>query len=143
MGPGSWAIPRQPVFAETVERVRELVRRGDGELINLDANTRDEASSARLQTAYSEAREAEWAEFLSDCGKFLAEIDHEIAIEKYTLAELDEEEQSMERLRRWHRELSVRDVFGAPSATAAEGRLTECANRLDDYTQRVFRTLNP
>jgi hypothetical protein len=143
MGPGSWAVPAQPVFAETVERVLELVQRGEGEVITLDARARDEASSARLRATYTEAREAEWTEFLSDCVKFTAELDHEIAIERYTLAELDEEEQSMERLRRWHRELSVRDVFGAPSAGAARTRLAQCVGRLEDFTERVFRALNP
>jgi hypothetical protein len=143
MGPGSWAVPAQPVFAETVERVLELVRRGDGELVTLDARPRDEASAARLEATYTEAREAEWAEFVSDCAKFMVELDHEIAIEKYTLAELDEEEQSMERLRRWHRELSARDVFAAPSAAPAQSRLTECASRLEDYTERVFQAINP
>lgn len=143
LGPGSWAVPAQPVFADTAERVMDLVRRGDGEMFVLDASARDEASSARLQAAYTEAREAEWTEFISDCVKFMAELDHEIAIEKYTLAELDEEEQSMERLRRWHRELGVRDVFGSPSAPAAHGQLTECVSRLEDYTERVFQALNP
>jgi hypothetical protein len=131
------------VFAEIVERVLELVRRGEGEVITLDASARDEAGAARLQATYTEAREAEWTEFLSDCGKFTAELDHEIAIEKYTLAELDEEEQSMERLRRWHRELSVRDVFGAPSAGAARTELIECTRRVEDFTERVFRALDP
>lgn len=142
LGPGSWALPALPAFAETVERITELVQRGDGELLVLDARGRDEASSARLQATYTDAREAEWAEFLSDCRKFVAELDHEIAIEKFTLAELDEEEQSMERLRRWHRELGVRDVFGSPSAAAAQGRLAECASRLEDYTERAFQALN-
>ncbi len=49
---------------------------------------------------------------------------NEIATEKFTLAELDEEEQSLERLRRWHREVTLRDVFGVPSALAAG---TACA----------------
>ncbi|MEA2703301.1 MAG: hypothetical protein QOD63_1246 [Actinomycetota bacterium] len=143
LGPGSWALPAQPVFAEIVGRVVELVRRGEGELITLDASARDEASSARLEATYTEAREAEWVEFVSDCAKFVAELDHEIAIEKFTLAELDEEEQSLERLRRWHRELTVRDVFGGPSAGAAQARLTDCASRLEDFTERVFQALDP
>ena len=142
LGPGSWALPALAVFAESVERVLELARRGEGEVISLAARGRDEASATGLEATYTEAREAEWAEFLSDCGKYLAELDKEIATEKYTLAELDEEEQSMERLRRWHRELSVRDVFGAPSAEAARAKLSECAARLEDYTDRVFRALN-
>ena len=42
--------------------------------------------------------EAEWAEFIDECAKYEAEIDREIAEQKLTLAELDEEEQSLERL---------------------------------------------
>ncbi|MDQ6726998.1 MAG: chromate resistance protein ChrB [Actinomycetota bacterium] len=142
LAPGSWAFPAQAAFTETVDRVLDLVRRGDGEVVALDARARDEAGSARLRATYTDAREAEWTEFLSDCAKYQAELDHEIAVEKYTLAELDEEEQSMERLRRWHRELGVRDVFGAPSSPAAGDRLAECATRLDDYTERVFQALH-
>lgn len=143
LGPGSWALPALPAFTESVERVQELVLRGGGEVTCLDARGRDEASSARLEVTYTEARDAEWTEFISDCGKYLAELDKEIATEKFTLAELDEEEQSMERLRRWHRDLSVRDVFGAPSATAAQAGLAECAAKLEDFTDRVFRALEP
>lgn len=142
LGPGSWALPALAVFAESVERVLELARRGEGEVISLAARGRDESSAADLERTYTEAREAEWTEFRSDCEKYLAELSKEIATEKFTLAELDEEEQSMDRLRRWYRELSVRDVFGAPSAEAARTKLSECAARLEDYTDRVFRALD-
>lgn len=52
-------------------------------------------------------------EFLADSGKFDAEIDKEIRTRKFTMAELEEEEQSLKRLRRWNRELKAREVFGA------------------------------
>ena len=61
-----------------------------------------------------------------------------MAIAKFTLAELDEEEQNHERLRRWFRELRAKDVFGAPSAHLAERRLKECAEALEDYAERVY-----
>jgi hypothetical protein len=59
---------------------------------------------------------------LSECGGFDAEIAGEIAKEKFTLAELDEEEQNLDRLKRWYRELRHRDLFGARSAPVAERR---------------------
>jgi hypothetical protein len=40
------------------------------------------------------------------------------------------------------RELALRDIFGAPSAPAAEGRLKDCEAKLDDYTERVFNALH-
>jgi hypothetical protein len=44
-----------------------------------------------------------------------------------------------ERLRRWHRQLRLRDVLGAPSAASADPRLNACEAKLEDYTRRVFR----
>ncbi|WP_309235352.1 Chromate resistance protein ChrB [Amycolatopsis sp. SID8362] len=142
LGQGTWAVPDVPGFAEGVRRVVELAERGAGEVVLLDAAGRSERDSARLEALFTAEREDEWQEFLADCGKFDAEIDKEIRVEKFTMAELEEEEQSLERLRRWHRELKVRDVFGAPSATEAEVRLKHCADRLAAYTDLVFQALH-
>jgi hypothetical protein len=62
---------------------------------------------ARLERLYAAAREEEWAEFDADCGKYLAELDRAEQLRKYTLAELEEEEQGLDRLRHWYRELPV------------------------------------
>jgi len=48
----------------------------------------------------------------------------------------------LEPLRRWHRELKARDVFGAPAAIEADQQLKHCAERLEDYTERVFTALH-
>src|ERR671930_573560 len=98
--------------------------------------------AAPATPAFTAGRQAEWAEFLSDCGKYEAELDKELRIQKFTLAELDEEEQSLERLRRWYRELKVRDLFGAPAAAEAEQRLKHCAERLEDYADRVYQAVH-
>ena len=139
---GTWALPSTPLTAETVNKVRDLIARApDGELVLLDARGRDDVSEARLRQQYTVAREAEWIEFLSDSAKFHAEIEREIAKEKFTLAELEEEEQSLDRLRRWHRELSLRDTFGAQSAGEASVALKESTERLEGYAERVYRAL--
>lgn len=56
-------------------------------------------------------------------------------------ADNDDEEQSLERLRRWHRQLAMRDTFGAPSADKADVVLKESDVRLADYAERVYRAL--
>ncbi len=99
----------------------------------------DQASTAQLEALFTEQREAEWAEFLGDCGKYEAELAGEVAKGKLTLAELDEEEQSLERLRRWYRTIRARDLFGAPSAAAAEGRLKDCAEALEQFAEQVYQ----
>ncbi|HEV7975709.1 Chromate resistance protein ChrB [Amycolatopsis sp.] len=142
LGQGTWAVPDVPGFADGVTRVIELAQRGAGEVVVLDAAGRGEHDGARLEALFTADREEEWAEFLADCGKFDAEIDKEVRNCKFTMAELEEEEQSLERLRRWHRDLKARDVFGAPSAAEADERLKLCTDRLADYTQQVFQALH-
>lgn len=142
LGPGSWAVPDAPAFAELTERVSELCQRGGGEVIVLRVEPSTASSADRLRSLYAEAREAEWAEFVSECHKYLAELAHEIEIAKLTLAELDEEEQSFERLRRWHRELTVRDVFTSPGSQVAREQLNECSDKLEHYTDLVYQALD-
>jgi len=141
IGQSAWLAPAAPAFADGIGRAVRLVQAAGGEAVVLDAGGHGPADAERLAAVYTAAREAEWAEFLAECAKYLAELDKEIATGKLTLAELDEEEQSLERLRRWHRELRLRDALGAPSAPAAERRLKDCQAKLEDYTQRVFRAV--
>lgn len=142
LGQGTWAVPDVPGFADGITRVIELAERGEGEVVVLEATGRGEHDTARLLALFTVEREDEWAEFVADCGKFDAEIDKEIGKRRFAMAELEEEEQSLERLRRWHRDLKARDVFGAPSAVEAERRLKHCTERLADYTERVFAALH-
>ncbi|MEU6745232.1 Chromate resistance protein ChrB [Spirillospora sp. NPDC046719] len=87
-------------------------------------------------------RTADWTEFLDDCDKYEAELAKEIRTAKFTLAKLEEEERSLERLRRWHRDLTARDVFGSPQASQAAERLKQCAAACEDYAERVFAVLH-
>ena len=138
LGQGVWALPSTPAFGEAVERALKLTERGEGEVVVLDATGRDETQAAQLEAQFTAAREAEWAEFIDDCGKYDSELDNEIATRRFTLAELDEEEQSLERLRRWYRELKLRDVFGAPSASEADRRLKDCTEKLEAFADLVY-----
>lgn len=142
LGQGVWAMPDVPAFTAGLARAVGLVEAADGTATVLTAAGRSPRDAAGLAAMFDAAREEEWAEFDADCGKYEAELDKETRIGKFTLAELEEEEQSLERLRRWHRDLAARDVFNTPAGAAATERLKDCASRLEEYTQRVFTALH-
>lgn len=135
---GTWALPEGERFDAGFAQVVEAIRAGGGQPIVLTV-AEEEASAAQLETAFTGQREAEWGEFLSDCGKFEHELAGEVTKGKLTLAELDEEEQSLDRLRRWYRTIRARDLFGAPSAPVAERRLKECGEALETFAERVYQ----
>ncbi|MFE2510069.1 Chromate resistance protein ChrB [Streptomyces naganishii] len=142
LGQGIWAVPDVPVFADGVARAIALTEQADGQVVTLNATGRGPKDAVRLKEMFGAARSADWAEFLADCGKFEAEIAKEIRVAKFTLAELEEEEQSLERLRRWHRDLTARDVFGSPEAAEAGRRLKQCVSACEGYAERVFAALH-
>jgi len=135
---GTWAVPDGEPFEAGFAQVMEEIKTAGGQPVVL-AIAEEQASAAQLEALFTAQREAEWVEFLSDCGKYEAELAGEIAKGKLTLAELDEEEQSLDRLRRWYRTIRARDLFGAPSGDAAERRLKECTEALEDFAERVYQ----
>ncbi len=135
---GTWAVPDGQPFEAGLAQVVEAIKAAGGQPVVL-AVAEEQASTAQLEELFTGHREAEWGGFLSDCGKYQAELAAEIAKGKLTLAELDEEEQSLDRLRRWYRTIRARDLFGAPSAAAAEQRLKDCAEALEDFAEQVYQ----
>jgi hypothetical protein len=134
---GTWAVPDGEPFDAGFAQVTEAITKAGGQPVVL-AVADDQASAAQLEALFTAQREAEWAEFVADCGKYEAELAGEVAKGKLTLAELDEEEQSLERLRRWYRAIRARDLFAAPSAADAERRLKQAAEALERFAEQVY-----
>ena len=135
---GTWAVPDGEPFAARFAQVVDAIKAAGGKPVVL-AIADEEDSAAQLEALFTAQREAEWGEFVSDCGKYETELAGEVAKDKLTLAELDEEEQSLDRLRRWYRAIRARDLFGAPGAPLAERRLKECAEALEGFAERVYQ----
>lgn len=132
------AFPDHEAFRRAVERFRALVADVGGETLALRAEALTDVDAGKLVDAWNEARSAEYGELTAECGKFLAEIDHEFSIEKFTLAELEEEEAELEKLQRWHERIAVRDVHRAPGSDRARDALGQAHEALERYSSAVF-----
>ena len=135
---GTWAVPQGERFDAGLAQVIDQIDKAGGQPVVL-AVADDGESNGKLEALFTAHREAEWAEFVSDCGKYEAELAGEVTKGKLTLAELDEEEESLDRLRRWYRAIRGRDLFGAPSAATAEQRLKDAAEALERFADQVYQ----
>jgi hypothetical protein len=142
LGQAVWAVPDLPAVRPLLERLKDLVAAGNGTLLRLAAKGFARSDVARLEQLYASTREEEWSEFDADCTKYLDELDKEERLGKYTLAELEEEEQSLDRLRRWYRELRSRDLLGIPATTDSATGLKLCEERFEMYADHVYAALS-
>ena len=133
----TWAIPTGDGFDEGLSKAVRLVERSGGHALVVDVAS-DAPAIGELEALYSAERDAEWAEFAAECDKAQRELAAEVAKEKFTLAELDEEEHNVDRLRRWYRELRAKDLFGAAGSALGESKLKETVEALEDFAERVY-----
>jgi len=132
------AVPDDTAFAGVVERLRDVLAEVGGQVSALRAEP-----AAGGDDAWNAARDAEYRELAGERAKFLAEIDHEFEIEKFTHAELDEEEAELDKLKRWHQRTQARNVHGAPGADAAGRALRQAEEALARYSAAVFEHTQP
>jgi hypothetical protein len=137
------AFPDDESFGTAVERLRRAVSELGGHTLVLRGEPLGDADRERLEQAWEEARSAEYGELVSECEKFIVEIEHEFEIEKFTLAELDEEGAEFDKLQAWRERIRARDVFASPAAAAADAALERVAEAFARYSQAVFEHTRP
>lgn len=137
------AAPDVDDFAGELERVRGVIAEVGGQVTALRSEPLAAGDDARLLEAWNDARDAEYRELAGECAKFLGEIDHEFEVEKFTLAELDEEEAEFDKLQRWHERIRRLDVHDAPGGPAAAGALRDAEAALARYSAAVFERSQP
>jgi vacuolar-type H+-ATPase subunit I/STV1 len=132
------AFPDSEPFAKAVARIRAAVDEVGGSTVAVRAEPLDAGDEARLRSAWNEARSDEYGELIAECEKLVGEIDKEFDKQKFTLAELDEEEAELDKLKRWHARIQGRDVCGCDQADEAEDALRRASEALARYTTAVF-----
>lgn len=130
-----------PKTSEHLRRLRVLEREiadMGGEAILLETTSLDQAQTDKVIARFMAERDEAYAEFISRCDDFEAEIAKERAADKFIYAEVEENEEDLAKLRTWLEKITRLDFFDAPLRAEAEARLTRCAEILDDYAREVF-----
>lgn len=83
-------------------------------------------------------REEEYAEFEERSQEFLAEIKKETAKQKFTFAELEENEQDLQRLASWLEKIKKRDFLSGEKAQHAVETLETCRNSFEAFSSAVY-----
>ena len=137
------AVPDADGFADDVQRLRDVIAGVGGQVTALRTEPLASGDDGRLLEAWNDARDAEYRELAGECAKFVAEIDHEFEIEKFTLAELDEEAAELDKLQRWHERIRRFDLHRAPGGPAAASAITDAEAALARFSAAVFERTQP
>lgn len=91
-----------------------------------------------LVEMYNSTRDEEYSEIIDKCRDFLQEIENETAAKHFTYAELEENDEDLNKLSTWFDKVAVRDTLGASRRNDAAAAVDECRAALDGFANHVY-----
>lgn len=135
---GVWVLPRTTERERFLHDLLDTVQKqqAGGQIFITQAGS--QVIEQDLLRRFHADRDLEYGEVIEQCSAFLAELEKETARQKFTFAELEENEQNLQRLSGWLAKIQARDFFTSPLAEPAADALVRCAQALDLYSTRVL-----
>ena len=136
------------LLPQTAEHMRQLkmlendATEMGGETVLLVTTSLDQKQEDKVIARFKADRDDQYREFLGKCDAFEAEIAKEIAKQKYTYAELEEEDNDLKKLQSWLEKIRSLDFYKASLSVLAVEKMQRCEVLLADYAQRVFSANN-
>ncbi|MBM7045476.1 MULTISPECIES: Chromate resistance protein ChrB [Rhizobium] len=135
---GVCLLPKTDENARRMKMLDNDVAEMGGEAVLLETAALDPAQQERVASRFKADRDEHYREFLERCGDFEKEIAKELAAQKFTYAELEEEDADLKKLQDWLEKIRKLDFYGAPLAVDASERLKACEKLLDAFASQVF-----
>ncbi|TJW07611.1 MAG: chromate resistance protein ChrB [Mesorhizobium sp.] len=135
---GVCLLPKTDDHVRRLKMLENDVSEMRGESVILETIALDRVQEEKVVARFKADRNEQYREFLGRCADFEKEIAKEIAINKFTYAELEEEDTDLKKLQGWLEKIKKLDFYGAALAEEATERLRACEALLDSYAQRVF-----
>jgi hypothetical protein len=135
---GVCLLPKTDDHVRRLKMIENDVAEMGGEAVILETVALDRAQDDKVIARFKADRNEQYKEFIGRCADFEKENAKELAINKFTYAELEEEDTDLKKLQGWLEKIKKLDFYGAPLAAEADARLRACEELLDGYAQRVF-----
>jgi hypothetical protein len=135
---GVCLLPKTDGHHRRLKMVENEIAEMGGEAVILETVALDRTQQDKVIARFKADRDEQYREFIGRCADFEAEIAKERATNKFTYAELEEEDTDLKKLQGWLEKIRKLDFYGAPLAEEAAKRLSDCEVLLEAYAQEVF-----
>lgn len=136
---GAWVLPDTAAHARFFGQLRETVSKRGGRGVVLSVGEPDPATGEMILACFRADRGREYDELAERCDAFLAEMEKETRAGKFIFAELEENEQELEKLARWLAKIQARDFFPDQRYTEAGESLERCRRTLQAFAAKVYQ----
>ena len=122
-----------------LQKISQDIESNNGEALLMESVFFDEKHEERVSSLFNDIRDEEYKEFIDECEKYLEELKKEISIEKFTFAELEEEEEEFQKLVSWYEKIETRDIFHALEGNRAKEKREQIQKAFEEYSELVYK----
>ena len=136
---GAWVLPDGPAHVQFLSGLATYVREQGGTAYALRTTSATGTEDDEIVARFRSDRAKEYAELTERAEELLAELAKETDRSNFTFAEMEENEQDLDRLSGWLEKITVRDFFPDEHAKDAAALLERCKRALEAFTAEVYR----
>lgn len=136
---GAWVLPDGEAHVRFLAGLATYVREQGGTAFALRTTSATGLEDDEIVARFRSDRAKEYAELTERGEELLAELSKETDRSNFTFAELEENEQDLDRLSGWLEKITVRDFFPDEKAKDAAALLERCKRALEAFTGEVYR----
>ena len=119
---GVCLLPKTDDHVRRLKMLENDIAEQDGDCVILETVALDRAQEDKVVARFKADRDDEYREFIGRCNDFEAEIAKERAQNKFTYAELEEEDTDLKKLQSWLVKIGKLDFYGCLLYTSPSPR---------------------
>ncbi len=132
------AVNYQSLWVNELKKLMKDIEEFKGESLLLDGKALDRTQEEQITGAFLQSRNEDYQELIKKCDDFLKEIENETRNENFIFAEVEENEDELEKLKQWQKKIEKRDFLGAPLRKTAMEKIKQCEKVFEDFALKVY-----
>lgn len=133
-----WALPYSMERITEVKKLIEEIAKFKGESLLVEGKAVVKAQAEMIQKKLMESRNEEYEELIEKCEDYFKEITKEIECQNFIFAEVEENEEELEKLKKWLKKVEKRDVIDTPMRKTAIEKIRICEKMFENFAKKVF-----
>lgn len=134
-----WVLPYSKDNYSALQAISQEMESNSGEVLLMQSEFFELKHEEKVISLFNSARDEEYKELIDKCEDYFKELEKEIAIEKFTFAEVEKEGEELNKLMSWYAKLETRDVFHSSQRDPAKDKLEQVKKAFENYSDMVYK----
>jgi len=135
---GVWVLPHNKEQERFLEELLSYLKEQGAEGQSFAATALDQSVEKDLVERFRAQRDEEYAELIERCDGLLSELKKETQKNKFTFAELEENEDELQKLKNWLARIKARDYLSGKLTDKASHKIEICQKELEIFANQVY-----